>query len=122
MVAGNAGVETLEEIPTVRVSDDDLTIRMANVAGKFSPASGRVDANHRGPRQRCRSDPEDELGHVVEQDADMRRSSRFAQCTSRCGADARRRYGLGPGVFVVFEEDRRSRVVGTVDEELRDGP
>ncbi len=107
----HTGVEAFEEWNVAGIGDDRPAVGMADVVGQLIPATGRVDAHHCGTNQRRAGDPEQELGHVVEEDADVEGPvPAEGQCYLRSdggGCDE-----LGPRVALVLEEQRRVVVTG----------
>ena len=67
----DAEVEAAEQWQVAGFGDDQLAVGVADVPGQFLPASGGVDADQGGAGQGGATEPQRELGHVVEQDPDM---------------------------------------------------
>ncbi|SIL77983.1 Uncharacterised protein [Mycobacteroides abscessus subsp. abscessus] len=53
------------------VRDDQLTVGVPDLGGHFRGTTGWVDPHDRGPREGGTAQPKDEVGHVVQQHADM---------------------------------------------------
>jgi hypothetical protein len=53
------------------VGDDQLAVGMADVVGQLVAPPGRVDPHRGGAHQGGAGDPEQEFGHIVEEDADV---------------------------------------------------
>ena len=71
---GNTEVEAVEERGARLVGHEELAVGEADVAGQLLAASGGVDPDHRGARQRGGAQPQEVLRDVVEQHADVERS------------------------------------------------
>ena len=88
------------------ISHQPPAIRRLNVIGQFGPAAGGVDPDHHRTTQRRGGQPEDELGHIVEQHPHVRPAG-----TGHGGQQRRPRgrlpgkLGIAPGR--VLEQERR---------------
>ena len=61
----------LDQREVGRVGDQELALGVGQVADQLVAPVGGVGADHHGAGQGRRLEPEDELGHVVEQDGDV---------------------------------------------------
>ena len=55
------------------LGDEELAVGVADVGGELVAAPGRIDADHRRSGHRTRAEPEAELGHVLQEVADVER-------------------------------------------------
>ena len=116
----DAEVEAVEQREELPLGHDELAVGVADVGGELGAAPRRVDAHHRGPRHRARAEPEAQLGHVLEEEADVERP-RPAQRQRERGARRRRGGVLVPRPPFVLEQQRRVRVAVPAADHLVDG-
>ncbi len=102
------------------VGDDQLAVGVADVASQLGAAPRRVDADDRRARERGAAEPEQVLGHVLEQHADVERAGGSPSQCHR-GPHPTGAHDLGPGVGVVLEAQTDARVVGARREQVGDG-
>ena len=74
------------------VGDDQFAIAVADVGGQFGAAAGRIDPDDRRAGEGGGTDPEEVLGDVLEQHADVERAAvpmelASSDRTDRAGAD-----------------------------------
>ena len=69
---GRAEVESVEQPLVTPFGDDHLALGMEDVALQPRAAPGGVDAHDRPPEHGRGTEPHGEVGHVVEQHADVR--------------------------------------------------
>ena len=81
-------IEPLDERQMRNVCDQQLALGVRDVAGELVAAVIRVPPDHDVAPEGGSSEPEAELGHVVEQDADVR-GARAQQLRGEPGADPR---------------------------------
>ena len=118
----NTEIEPLEQAGLGRVGDDQLAVGMADVGRQFSAPPGGIDPDDGGAGQGRPSDPEEILGHVFQEHADVIRAA--IGVTQREGDGGARLAGgreLGVGVRLILEEDGGVRVMLTSEDEVGDG-
>ena len=91
-----------------RLGDDELAVGVGDVAQQVLAAAGVVEADDGGAGEGGAAEGEEVLGHVVEQDGDMRRPVRVERGRGT-GRAHRARLGeeLGVGPDAVAGADRR---------------
>ena len=86
---GRDGVRrVVEQAGEVARGHQGLAVGVVDELGQLLAAVGRVDPDHDRARQRAGDEPEQVVGHVVEQDADVRRPLRVADLGERTPPDA----------------------------------
>jgi hypothetical protein len=107
------------------VGDDEVAVGVPDVGRQLRAAPGRVDAYDGGPAQRRGADPKDVVRHVLQEHSEVRRAPGAALRPPRQLRERRPGTGglnhLGPGVGLVLEQQPDVIVVGTVEEQLREG-
>ena len=109
-VGWDGGTQVVQEHVVALLGDDQLAVGMRHVACQLGSATSGVEADDDGAAQRGGAEQHDEVGHIVEEHADMERA-----------VDTPREQEVGPinaflGVLrpcppPVFEEQARSLVV-----------
>ena len=77
--AGHGVRGVVEQAGEVGRGHQRLAVGVVDQLGELLAPVGRVDADHDRARQRPGGEPEEVVGHVVEQDADVRRALRVAE-------------------------------------------
>ena len=73
-VTGEIERDALQQGPHDTVGDDELAVGVVDVARELSAAARRIDTDDRRAREPGARQQEDELGHVLEEHADVERS------------------------------------------------
>ncbi len=120
VLGGDPDVETVEELGPGLVGDDQLAVGEDDVAGQLGPAPGGVDPDHGGTAQRGGTEPEQVLGDVVEEDADMERP-RYPKGVGQGGAPVALGHDLAPRPGGVVGMQAGPVVVGPGQEQAGHG-
>ena len=112
--------DAFEQRPHGAVGDDQLAVRVIDVAGELRPPARRVDADDRGPGQTRAQQHEDELRHVLEQHADVERSGP-PQLHEQLGAHLRFLDDLAPRPASIFVEEPVGVVFRPAEDQLGEG-
>ncbi len=110
-------IETGEQVGARAIGDDDLAVGEADVAGQFFAAPGGVDPDDGGAAQRRATQPEEVVGSVVEEHADVERTG-TAQTSGQRGAAVALGHHLAPRPRAVLEENAGSVVLGPGPQEV----
>ena len=73
-IVGEAEVEPRSIVYEPGLGDDQLAVGIGDVACELGSLAGRVDADHRGATHRAGSQPQAQLGNVLEQESDVERT------------------------------------------------
>ena len=94
-LGGKVECDLVEQRPHGSVGDDQLAIRVIDVAGELGAAARRIDADDRRARKAGAQQQEDELRHVLEQHADVKGPGPTLS-HQHVGAHARLHHNLAP--------------------------
>ncbi len=101
----------------LRLGDDQAAMGVLDVAEEVLTAAGVVQPDHRGARKRGAAEREEVLGHVVEEDRDVRRPAGRQPVEQEVRPAAGLRHVLAVGPDPVLEAQRgprRNRRIGRV--------
>ena len=73
VAGGHTGIDTVEQREMDAGRDEQLAIGVADELGQLLAPVGRVDPDNRGPAEGAGCEPEQVVGDVVKQHADVRR-------------------------------------------------
>ena len=115
------GIDSVEQLSRLRVSDEQLAVRVTDEESELLAPIGRVDADDDRGGERGADEPEEVVGDVLKQDADVRRPPRPPQGIEERSAAAALLENLAIGPCPVTDQEPNTVVASPLTEHVGGG-